>query len=140
MDIYKIMEILPQRYPMLMVDEVLELQEGEYAKGIKAVSVNEPYFQGHFPEKPVMPGIFIIEACMQMIHIMMLSKPEDKDKKVYYSEISKANYYDVVLPGSILSISVTKKIQEGQLAICGAEVKVGEKVIFKAKITIVITE
>jgi 3-hydroxyacyl-[acyl-carrier-protein] dehydratase len=103
------MELLPHRFPMLLVDVVEELKPGEYAKGYKCVTYNEPYFQGHFPAKPVMPGVMIIEALTQLIHIMIVSVPEYRENLVYYAKIGKAKFYETVLPGSVLHLEVEKK-------------------------------
>ena len=140
LNIDKIMDILPHRFPMLLVDEVNELEPMEYAKGIKAVTYNEPYFQGHFPKKPVMPGVFIIEALTQLIHIMIVSKEEYKDKLVYYAKISKAKYFDTVKPGSILNLDVRKKGQTGELVVCNVSASVNDKEVFSGEITVMITE
>lgn len=140
LDINNIMELLPHRFPMLLVDSVEEFEAMEYARGIKSVTYNEPYFQGHFPRKPVMPGVLIIEALTQLIHIMIVSKPEYRDKLVYYAGISKAKFYDTVLPGSLLELDVRKKAQNNELVVCKARASVNSKDVFTAEITVMITE
>jgi len=135
-----IMGLLPQRFPMLMVDVVDELEPLESAKGIKAVSYNEPYFQGHFPQKPVMPGVLVIEACTQLIYIMIVSKEEYRNKLIYYSKISKAKFFAPVLPGSLLKLEVKKKSQLDNLVVSWVEASVNSETVFTAEITVLITE
>ena len=135
-----IMELLPHRFPMLLVDNVEELEVMEHAKGIKAVTYNEPYFQGHFPHKPVMPGVLIIEALTQLIHIMIVSEPKYRDNLVYYAGISKAKFYDTVRPGSLLELSVNKKAHNDNLVVCKTSASVNTNVVFTAEITVMITE
>jgi 3-hydroxyacyl-[acyl-carrier-protein] dehydratase len=138
LSINEIMELLPQRYPMLMVDSVEELKPGEYAKGHKCVTYNEPYFQGHFPEKPVMPGIMIIEALTQLIHIMVVSVSEYKENSLYYAKIGKAKFYQPVIPGNVLQLETEKKGIIDNLVTCRVRAFVDETDVFTAEITVML--
>lgn len=102
LDIKEILEILPHRYPFLLIDRIEEIEEGKRIVGIKNVSINEPYFQGHFPEIPIMPGVLIIEAMAQTWGILVLgSNPQKvkKEKKIYFAGIDKARFRKPVVPG-----------------------------------------
>ena len=109
-DVEKIMQILPHRYPFLFVDKVLEFQEGKHIVGVKNVTVNEQFFTGHFPGKPVMPGVLVIEAMAQTAGILMLSRPENRGKLAYFMSIDKVKFRKTVVPGDqlILKIDVVR--------------------------------
>jgi 3-hydroxyacyl-[acyl-carrier-protein] dehydratase len=109
-DISGILKTLPHRYPFLMVDRVDELIENESARGIKNVTINEPFFQGHFPDNPVMPGVLIIEALAQLSGILAF-KSGVKGNTVYFMSIEKAKFRKPVVPGNtlVLEIKVTQK-------------------------------
>ncbi len=106
MDINEIMQIIPHRYPFLMIDKILEVEAGKRAVGIKNVSGNEPYFQGHFPGHPVMPGVLIIEALAQVGAVAMLMMPETKGKIALFAGIDGARFRRQVLPGDQLRLEV----------------------------------
>jgi len=111
LDIQAIREILPHRYPMLLVDSILELEE-ERIVGIKNVTINEPFFQGHFPEFPVMPGVLIVEAMAQVAGVLVLKNiPDRKNKLVLLASVEAAKFRRPVLPGHQLRIEmkVTKR-------------------------------
>ena len=114
-DIVEIMDILPHRYPFLLVDKIIELVDYEKCVGIKCVSFNEPQFQGHFPGHPIMPGIMLVEAMAQVASLMALI-PERRsgetfdDKVVYFMSLEEAKFRKPVVPGDVLEI-VTEKIQ-----------------------------
>src|SRR5271169_3505903 len=111
MDIQAIREILPHRYPMLLVDRIEELEEDRIV-GIKNVTVNEPFFQGHFPEFPVMPGVLVLEAMAQVAGVLVLkSVPDRKNKLVLLASIEQAKFRRPVRPGDQLRIEmkVTKR-------------------------------
>ncbi len=111
LDIQAIREILPHRYPMLLVDSILELEE-ERIVGIKNVTINEPFFSGHFPEFPVMPGVLIVEAMAQVAGVLVLKNiPDRKNKLVLLASIEEAKFRRPVLPGHQLRIEmkVTKR-------------------------------
>ena len=109
MDINAIMKILPHRYPFLLVDRIVELEHGKRCVGIKNVSINEPFFPGHFPGHPVMPGVLIVEAMAQVAGIMAyLASDEETRKKVsYFMAIDSAKFRKPVMPGDQLQIEIT---------------------------------
>jgi 3-hydroxyacyl-[acyl-carrier-protein] dehydratase len=107
LDSLAIRKIIPHRYPFLLVDQILELDPGQRAVGIKNVTANEPYFQGHFPGMAVMPGVLIIEAMAQVAGIMMLSCAQYKGKIPFIAAIESARYYQPVVPGDALVIEAT---------------------------------
>ncbi len=106
MDIKEIMEILPHRYPFLLVDRIEEVVPGVKAAGIKNVSANEPYFQGHFPGFPVMPGVLVIEAMAQVGAVAVLSMPGFAGKLALFAGIDKARFRRQVMPGDVLRLEV----------------------------------
>jgi beta-hydroxyacyl-ACP dehydratase FabZ len=106
MDIQQIWDILPHRYPMLLVDRIEELEE-ERVVGIKNVTINEPFFTGHFPDFPVMPGVMIIEAMAQVAGILVLSSiPDRKNKLVLLAAVNEAKFRRPVVPGDQLRIEM----------------------------------
>ena len=111
LDIKDILELIPHRYPMLLIDRVEGLVPGERAVGIKNVSFNEPFFQGHFPSHPVMPGVLIVEALAQTAAVVaMTSMPiETRGKPVYFAAIHEARFRQPVEPGDTLYLEVEKE-------------------------------
>jgi UDP-3-O-[3-hydroxymyristoyl] N-acetylglucosamine deacetylase/3-hydroxyacyl-[acyl-carrier-protein] dehydratase len=107
-DIRDIMDLLPHRYPFLLIDRILEVKPGERARGLKNVSINEPFFQGHFPGHPIMPGVLILEAMGQMGGVLLMSMIEQPETKlVYFTNIDKAKFRRPVLPGDQLVFELT---------------------------------
>jgi beta-hydroxyacyl-ACP dehydratase FabZ len=107
-DINRILEILPHRYPFLLVDRIVEFEENTRAVGIKCVTANEPFFPGHFPGHPVMPGVLIIEAMAQVGAVLLLSSIKDRDDKlVYFAGIDNAKFRRPVIPGDVLTMTLT---------------------------------
>jgi 3-hydroxyacyl-[acyl-carrier-protein] dehydratase len=107
-DVRAISDILPHRYPFLLVDRITELVPGERIVGIKQVTINESFFQGHFPGAPVMPGVLIVEAMAQVGAVYALSQIEDREKKlVLFSGIDNARFRRPVVPGDTLTLTVT---------------------------------
>jgi beta-hydroxyacyl-ACP dehydratase FabZ len=105
LSINEIMKILPHRYPMLLVDRIIELDEGKKIVGIKNVSANEQFFQGHFPGAPVMPGVLIVEAMAQCCAVLFLRGIEDRDRKLFlFGGIDKARFRRPVVPGDQLRL------------------------------------
>jgi 3-hydroxyacyl-[acyl-carrier-protein] dehydratase len=103
--IHEIMKILPHRYPMLLVDRVLEIEAEKRIVGIKNVTANEPYFQGHFPETPLMPGVLIIEAMAQCCAILFLKDLPDRERKLFlFGGVDKARFRKPVVPGDQLRL------------------------------------
>ncbi len=106
LDSEQIKKILPHRYPFLLVDRILEMSDDRVV-GIKNISVSEPFFQGHFPEKPVMPGVLMIEALAQTGGVMMLSRSENKGKLAFLVAVDGARFRRIVKPGDQLRLEVT---------------------------------
>lgn len=102
----EILKIIPHRYPFLLVDKVEIIEENKKAYGIKCVSANELFFHGHFPEKPIMPGVLILEAMAQTTAVMMMQTEEMRGKFAYFAGINKAKFRKQVLPGDVLKIYV----------------------------------
>ena len=107
-DLQRIMEVLPHRYPMLMVDRIEELVAFQTATGIKCVTATEPHFQGHFPEKPIMPGVLIIEAMAQTGAVLVVQSTDldTKGKLVYFLSIDDARFRHPVVPGDVVRLEV----------------------------------
>ena len=106
MDIKDIKEIIPHRYPFLLVDKVTEMEEGKRVVGFKNVTINEPFFQGHFPEYPVMPGVLILEALAQVGAIAVLDMEENKGKIGFLAGVDKCRFKRQVVPGDQLQLEV----------------------------------
>ena len=106
LDINQIMEIIPHRPPFLLIDKVLEIEEGKRVVAIKNVSMNEPFFIGHFPQEPVMPGVLIVEALAQAGAVGLLSMSEYKGKIAYFGAIDKVKFRRKVVPGDTLRLEV----------------------------------
>lgn len=106
LDINQIKEIIPHRYPFLLVDRMLEVEEGKRAIGLKNVSANEEFFNGHFPEYPVMPGVLIVEALAQVGAVAMLQKEENRGRLAFFGGIDKCRFKRQVVPGDQLRLEV----------------------------------
>jgi 3-hydroxyacyl-[acyl-carrier-protein] dehydratase len=129
LEIKEIMEILPHRYPFLLVDKILEIVPGEKVVGVKNVTVNEQFFEGHFPKKPIMPGVLIIEAMAQTAGVLLLSKEEHKGKLVYFMGMDKVRFRKPVLPGDQLILEVKPiRVREKTGKILGEALVEGKKV------------
>ncbi|MFS0593360.1 3-hydroxyacyl-ACP dehydratase FabZ [Cytobacillus horneckiae] len=106
LDISQIKEIIPHRYPFLLVDKILEVEEGQKAIGIKNVTANEEFFNGHFPDYPVMPGVLIVEALAQVGAVAMLKKEENRGRLAFFTGIDKCRFKRQVKPGDQLRLEV----------------------------------
>ncbi len=109
MDIYQVLKYLPQRYPILMIDKVKECEPGKRIVAIKNVSANEPHFQGHFPGRPIMPGVLILEAMAQAAGVLVFSamdQPQLEHSLYYYVGIDNARFKKPVVPGDVLELEV----------------------------------
>jgi len=135
LNIEQIQEILPHRYPFLLVDKIVELEPGQRAIGIKNVTMNENYFQGHFPGKPVMPGVLQVEALAQTGAIAVLSLDEYKGKIVYFGGIDKLRFKQKVVPGDVLRLDVELIKRRGPIGIAKAVATVDGKVAVQGEIT-----
>lgn len=110
-DIERIFKLIPHRYPLLLVDKVIDFKPNEEAVGIKNVTFNEPHFMGHFPSKPIMPGVLIVEALAQTAAILVVSSNEENlNKLVYFMSIDNTKFRKPVIPGDVLELYV-KAIQ-----------------------------
>ena len=134
-DINRILSLLPHRYPFLLVDKVVDYASEDYLKAIKNVSMNEPFFMGHFPGKPIMPGVLMIEALAQASGILWsLSKNINKESKVlhYFAGIDNAKFKQVVIPGDQLRLEVTLVKQKRDFWYMHGEAFVGDKMACSA--------
>jgi 3-hydroxyacyl-[acyl-carrier-protein] dehydratase len=133
-DIARIMQAIPHRYPFLLVDRVVDVVPDVSAVGIKNVTINENYFQGHFPQHPVMPGVLIIESMAQTAAVLVVETlgPTAQGKLVYFMTVDNAKFRKPVVPGDQLRIHVTKERQRGNIWKFVAEAKVDGKVVAEA--------
>ena len=106
LDIEAIKEILPHRYPFLLVDQILELVPGKRAVGLKNVTANEPFFQGHFPQRAIMPGVLVIEVMAQIGGVMILAVEEHRGKLAYIGTVDNAKFRRPIVPGDTLEVTV----------------------------------
>ncbi|MBM3475265.1 MAG: 3-hydroxyacyl-ACP dehydratase FabZ [Armatimonadetes bacterium] len=124
MDINRILKTLPHRYPFLLVDRILEMEPGKRAVGIKNVTINEPFFQGHWPEMPVMPGVLILEAMCQVGGVLLLAQADNEGKQAYIGGLDKVRFRRRVLPGDQLLIEVEILKTKGDIGRVHATAKV----------------
>ncbi len=134
----EIMEILPHRYPFLLIDTIEELEPGVRALGKKCVSMNEPFFQGHFPGNPVMPGVLILEALAQVGAAAILSLPEWKGRTAYFAGIDKAKFRQKVVPGDVLMLETAIVKVKGPVGVGKATASVNGKKAAEAELTFAI--
>lgn len=134
----QIMEIIPHRYPFLLVDKAELLDEVKGAIGYKNVTINEPFFQGHFPTEPVMPGVLIIEALAQVGAIALLSQEEYRGKIAYFGGIKNAKFRDKVVPGDTLKLECTIIKQKGPIGVGAGVATVNGKKVCEAELTFAI--
>ncbi len=142
LDIARIMEAIPHRYPFLLVDRVVEMVPGVSAVGIKNVSISEPVFQGHFPRHPVFPGVMIIECMAQTAGVLVVETlgPEARGKLVYFMSVDNAKFRKPVVPGDQMRVHVTKERQRGNVWKFSAEAKVDGAVVAEATYTAMILD
>ena len=142
MNIEDILKNIPHRYPFLMIDRLTDVNPGESAVGIKNVSINEQFFQGHFPTKPVMPGVLIVEAMAQTAAaLVVVSFKEDLSSKlVYFMSIENARFRKPVEPGDTLNIIVNKKQVRGDVWKFSGEAFVGDKLVAESLFTAMIAD
>jgi 3-hydroxyacyl-[acyl-carrier-protein] dehydratase len=113
LDIARIMQLLPHRYPFLMIDRVVDIDGDRFGVGVKNVTINEPQFQGHFPERPIFPGVLLIEAMAQTAGVIALHarQPEEGPRGVFFVTIDKAKFRRPVVPGDRVEFHMTKTAQ-----------------------------
>jgi len=138
-DIKEILSLLPHRYPFLMVDRVTELEPNIRAVGLKNVTINEPFFQGHFPNNPVMPGVLIIEALAQVAGILAF-KSGIQGKAVYFMSIDKVKFRKPVLPGDTLRLEASVTHTRGNVWKFSGSAFVGDKLTSEAEFTAMISD
>ncbi len=135
LDIQRIMELLPHRYPFLLVDRIVEVNGDESAVGIKNVTFNEPFFMGHFPGNPVMPGVLMVEAMAQTAGAICMNATSKQTDVVYFMSIENAKFRRPVVPGDQLRIHVQKLKQRRNIWKFACEARVGGHIASEATIT-----
>jgi 3-hydroxyacyl-[acyl-carrier-protein] dehydratase len=136
----EIMKMLPHRYPFLLIDRILEVVPGESARGLKNVTFNEPHFNGHFPDKPIMPGVLIIEAMAQTAAIVVCEQLQDPNQKkdVFFMSIEEAKFRKPVVPGDQLIFEVTKIRAKSNVWKFACKAFVDDKIAAEATLTAMI--
>jgi len=134
----EIQQILPHRYPFLLVDKIVDMEPGKSAKGIKCVSANEMQFMGHFPQMHVMPGVLIIEALAQTGAVALLCEEENKGKIAFFGGIKNARFRKQVIPGDVLELSCEIISRRGPVGVGKAIATVDGKVAVTAELTFAI--
>ena len=134
LDIQSVQSILPHRHPFLLVDRILEVEEGKRAVGIKNVTINEPFFQGHFPGRPVMPGVLIIEAMAQVGAVALLKMPEFAGRLALFAGIEKARFRRQVVPGDQLRLEVEIVKMRGPVGRAAGRALVGDQLAAEAEL------
>lgn len=140
LDSNQIQEILPHRYPFLLVDRIVDMEPGKWAKGIKCISANEMQFLGHFPQKHIMPGVLIMEALAQTGAVAILSQPENKGKLVVFGGIKNCRFKAQVVPGDVLELYCELTQLRGPVGFGKVTAKVDGKIAAQGEISFAITE
>lgn len=138
-DVKEIMSLLPHRYPFLLVDRVVELEPEKKAVGLKNVTINEPFFQGHFPNNPVMPGVLIVEAMAQVAGILAF-KSGVQGKVVYFMSIEKVKFRKIVSPGDQLRLEIAVIHKRGTVWKFSGNAFVGDKLMSEAEFTAMVSD
>ena len=135
LDISKVMELLPHRYPFLLVDRVVELERGKSLSAIKNVTINEPFFQGHFPGQPIMPGVLILEALAQATGLLAFTEMGEQHKSKLYLlvGIDKVRFRDQVVPGDQLRLNISLKRNIRGIGMYACEATVDGEVVAEAE-------
>ena len=142
MDIHKVLSLLPHRYPFLLIDKVVDYEKGRYLKAIKNVTYNEPFFPGHFPDHPVMPGVLIVEAMAQasgILGLRSMDAPLDADANVYFAGIDNARFKQPVVPGDQLVLEVDYQRDRRGIWKFSGQAKVDGKVVASADIMVALS-
>ncbi len=141
LDVLEIQKLIPHRHPFLLVDRIVELEEGKRIVGIKNITINEQYFLGHFPARPVMPGVLIIEALAQTGGILLFSsKPELKGKMFFFTGIDNARFRRPVVPGDQLRLEVELTVMRQKLFKMNAKATVEGQVAAEAEMSAMVLE
>ncbi len=142
LDIGRIVQMIPHRYPFLMIDKVIDVVANVSATGIKNVTINEPFFQGHFPSRPVMPGVLIIESMAQSAAVLVVHTlgPAFEGKLVYFMSVDSARFRKPVVPGDTLYVHVKKRKQRGPVWKFSSEVKVDGALVAEATFSAMILD
>lgn len=139
LDINEIKKIIPHRYPFLLVDKILECDDDSHIVGLKSVTMNEPFFQGHFPEFPVMPGVLIVEAMAQVACILaMRVLKKEGHASVFFTGIDGVKFRKPVVPGDVLRLELTKTKQRGDLFRFDGKALVEEQVVTQGSLQAVL--
>ncbi|MBK1669142.1 3-hydroxyacyl-[acyl-carrier-protein] dehydratase FabZ [Rhodovibrio sodomensis] len=140
--IMRVMEMIPHRYPFLMVDKVVDIQKNVKATGVKNVSINEPFFPGHFPRQPVMPGVLIIESMAQTAAVLVVETLEGEaaGKLVYFMTVDEARFRKPVFPGDVLRVHVEKVRNRGNVWKFRSEAKVDDVRVAQATFSAMIMD
>lgn len=134
LDSNQIAKILPHRYPFALVDRIVDGEEGQWARGIKCVSVNEQFFCGHFPQEHIMPGVLILEAMAQVGAVALLSLPENRGKIALFGGVKNARFKRKVTPGDVLEMTCTLTKRRGPVGIGSCEATVNGEIACTAEL------
>jgi 3-hydroxyacyl-[acyl-carrier-protein] dehydratase len=140
LDINEVLEYLPHRYPMLLIDRVLDLEEGKTITAVKNVTMNEAFFQGHFPGNPIMPGVLTVEAMAQAAGILGMKTLKVKNVDVYFVSIEKAKFRKPVVPGDQLRFEVSIMKTRGKIFKFDGKAFVGDAIVSEAEFTAMMSE
>ena len=136
----QIAQILPHRYPFALVDRIVEGEEGQWARGIKCVSVNEQFFCGHFPQEHIMPGVLILEAMAQVGAVLLLSEEGNRGKIVLFGGVKNARFRRKVIPGDVLDMTCTLTGRRGPMGVGSCVAKVGDETACTAELIFMVQE
>ena len=140
LDIRQIQEILPHRYPFLLIDRVTDMEAGKWARAVKCVTANEPFFQGHFPGRPIVPGVLIMEALAQTGAAAILSEEENRGRLVVFGGIKNCRFKRQVTPGDVLELYCELTERRGPVGYGKAVAKVDGQVAAQGELSFVITD
>lgn len=135
LNVIEIQELIPHRYPFLLVDKIIDIEPGERATGIKNVTMNEPFFQGHFPEKPIMPGVLIVEAMAQVAAAVCMGLKENRGKLGVFAGIDKCKFRRQVVPGDTIRMEVEMTALRRGIGKADAKAYVGNELACSANLT-----